>query len=123
MRVSVYSAKRYDERFLGEANRAHGHELRFLEARLTPPTTRLPDGSQAVCAFVNDVLDRGVLEDLARRGVRLVALRSAGYNHVDLHAARDLGLAVTRVPAYSPAAVAEHTVALMLTLNRRIHRS
>ncbi|GGN30981.1 D-lactate dehydrogenase [Actinoplanes campanulatus] len=123
MRVAVFSAKPYDRRFLTEADQEAGHELVFLEPRLSPDTASLAGGCDAVCAFVNDDLSAPVLERLAAIGVRLVALRSAGYNHVDLTAARKLGLAVTRVPGYSPYAVAEHCAGLVLALNRRIHRA
>jgi len=125
VKVAVFSTKPYDREFLDRANAARGtpHELLFLEAQLSPETAALADDCGAVCAFVNDTLDRAVLEILAARGVRLVALRCAGFNNVDLPAARDLGIAVARVPAYSPAAVAEHTVALILCLNRKIHKA
>jgi len=125
MQVSIFSTKPYDRRFLDEANEAAGspHRLRYLEARLTLESAPLAQGADAVCAFVNDVLDRPVLELLAAGGTRMVALRSAGFNHVDLAAAADLGIAVGRVPAYSPDAVAEHTVGLILCLNRKIHRA
>ncbi len=123
MRVAVFSAKRYDIRFLGEANAAAGHALDFLEARLDPHTAPLAEGYEAVCAFVNDIVDAPVLRRLHRGGVGMVALRSAGFNNVDLDAARELGITVSRVPAYSPRSVAEHTVALMLALNRKIHRA
>jgi D-lactate dehydrogenase len=109
--------------FMEAANARHNHELVFLEARLTDATTPLATGSPAVCVFVNDVLDKQVLEALAAQGTRLIALRCTGFNNVDLSAARDLGLTVVRVPAYSPHAVAEHTVGLILALNRKIHRS
>lgn len=123
MRVAVFSTKTYDQCFLEEANKKYGHELAFFETRLTPDTTPLAKGFTAVCAFVNDELDRPVLEKLVQGGTRLIALRCAGFNHVDLPAAADLGLRVARVPAYSPAAVAEHTVALLLSLNRKVYRS
>ncbi len=125
MNVTIFSTKSYDRRFLDEANAAAGsqHRLRYLEARLTHESASLAVGVDAVCAFVNDVLDRPVLEVLANGGTRMVALRSAGFNHVDLAAAEELGIAIGRVPAYSPDAVAEHTVALILSLNRRIHRA
>lgn len=125
MDVTVFSTKAYDRRFLDEANTAAGspHRLRYLEARLTQESSPLAQGSAAVCAFVNDVLDRPVLEGLAAGGTRMAALRSAGFNHVDLAAAADLGIAVGRVPAYSPDAVAEHTVGLILSLNRKIHKA
>jgi D-lactate dehydrogenase len=123
VKVAVFSTKSYDEEYLAAANTSHGHELLFLEARLVPYTVRLAVGCEAVCAFVNDVLDREVLKLLAANDIRLVALRSAGFNHVDLRAAADLGITVVRVPAYSPHAVAEHAVGLILALNRRIHRA
>jgi len=125
MDVMVFSTKPYDRRFLDEANAAAGtpHRLRYQEARLTPESAPLATGSPAICAFVNDELNRQVLETLAEGGTRLAALRSAGFNQVDLVAARELGISVCRVPAYSPDAVAEHTVGLMLTLDRNIHRA
>lgn len=123
MKVAVFSTKPYDRQFLEQANAAHGHELVFLEPRLTPQTAALANGFEAVCAFVNDDVGADVLDVLASGSVRLIALRSAGFNNVDLAAAEHHGLTVARVPAYSPYAVAEHTVALILTLNRRIHRA
>lgn len=123
MQVTVFSTKSYDRQFLNTANGDTRHDLRFLDMRLSVDTAPLAQGSDAVCIFVNDTADRSVLEILAQGGTRLVALRSAGFNHVDLAAARDLGITVARVPAYSPHAVAEHTVALILALNRNIHRA
>lgn len=123
MKVAVFSTKPFDERFLAQAARAHHHELTFLEPRLVPGTAALAAGHGAVCAFVNDRLDREVLRVLKDGGTTLVALRSAGFNHVDLAAAAELGLTVARVPAYSPHAVAEHALALVLALNRRIYRA
>lgn len=123
--VIVFSAKAYDRHFLDEANASAGmpHRIRYSEARLTAETVALASGASAVCAFVNDKLDCQTLASLAAGGTRLIALRSAGFNHVDLTAAAELGIAVCRVPAYSPNAVAEHTVALMLALNRKIHKA
>jgi D-lactate dehydrogenase len=125
MRTAVFSFKPYDRAFLEAANLAAGagHDLRFIEARLSPDTAALVAGAEAVCLFVNDVADRAVLEALGAAGVRLIALRCAGFNNVDLAAAEELGIAVGRVPAYSPEAVAEHTAALILTLNRKTHRA
>jgi D-lactate dehydrogenase len=123
MKVAVFSTKPYDERFLVAANRDAGHDLVFLEMRLTPATAFAADGAGAVCVFVSDDCGAATLEMLAAEGVRLVALRSAGFNHVDLAAAKQLGLAVARVPEYSPQAVAEHTAAIVLSLNRKIHRA
>jgi D-lactate dehydrogenase len=122
MRIAVFSTKPYDRRFLDAAN-AEGHDFLWIESRLDPATARLAEGCEAACLFVNDRADAAALEVLARGGVRLLALRSAGFNHVDLGAAQRLGVAVGRVPAYSPEAVAEHAVALILTLNRNTHRA
>lgn len=123
MRVTVYSTRPYDRQFLSQAAEGSAHELVFLEHRLDASTVATAAGSQAVCAFVNDQLGADVLRALHVLGVRLVVLRSAGFNHVDLQAAAQLGLMVGRVPEYSPHAVAEHTAALVLTLNRKIHRA
>ena len=100
-----------------------GYDLRFYEVRLDRSTTKLAMGCDAVCVFVNDLLDRATLTALHAGGARLVALRCAGYNQVDLGAAQELGLMVARVPDYSPYAVAEHAVALLLALNRKVHRA
>lgn len=123
MRVAVFSTKPYDESFLRTANHAAGHELVYLEPRLSAETALLAAGCPAVCAFVNDDLSAQVLHTLADMGVRLIALRSAGFNHVDLATAARLGITVARVPGYSPHAVAEHCVGLILALNRKIHRA
>lgn len=123
MRVAVFSARPTDRRFLDAANGRHGHELVYLEAGLAAATAPLARGFPAVCAFVNDRLDAATLKELAAGGTRLVALRSAGFNHVDLAAADSLGLTVARVPAYSPYSIAEHTIGLMLALNRKLHRA
>jgi len=123
MRVAVFSTKSYDREFLTAANAAGNHELVFFETRLTAQTCRLADGFPAICAFVNDQLDAVVLRALASQGTRLVVLRCSGFNNVDLRAAQQLGLGVTRVPAYSPHAVAEHSVGLMLALNRRLYKA
>lgn len=125
MRMAVFSSRPFDRTFLERANDegGHAHDLTFLEARLEEATAPLAAGHAAVCAFVDDRLDEAVLEALAEQGVRLVALRSTGFNHVDLRAAERLGLTVARVPAYSPHAVAEHALALVLALNRHLHRA
>jgi D-lactate dehydrogenase len=122
MHAAVFSSKRYDEQFLSR-HAGDRHRLTFLEARLDRHTASLASGHEAACIFVSDDGSAGVLERLAEVGVRHLALRSAGFNHVDLEAAHGLGMRVARVPAYSPHAVAEHTVALMLALNRKIHRA
>lgn len=123
MRVTVFATKPYDRQFLNAANAAFGHELVFLEPRLDTDTAALARGSGAVCVFVNDRVDAEVLARLADLGVGTVALRCAGFNNVDLVAAERLGIAVVRVPAYSPHAVSEFTIALMLALDRRIPRA
>ena len=123
MRTILFSSQNYDrESFLG-AQLPAGIELQFQAARLSLDTAALAERHEVVCAFINDDLSAPVLEQLAAGGPRLIALRSAGYNHVDLSAAQRLGLDVVRVPAYSPHAVAEHAVALILALNRRLHRA
>lgn len=122
MRVAVYSTKPYDRRYLEAANQGN-HQLVFLEARLGLDTIATASGAQAVCVFVSDEVNAEVIGALARAGVRLIALRSAGFNHVDLAAAQTSGITVCRVPEYSPHAVAEHTVALILGLNRKTHRA
>jgi D-lactate dehydrogenase len=123
MKVAVFSTKPYDRAFLEAANAGHGHELVFFTPRLTQETVPLAVGYQAVCVFVQDELDQDVLAALAGSGTRLIALRCAGFNNVDLAAAARLGMAVVRVPAYSPHAVAEHAAALVLVLNRKVHRA
>ena len=123
MRVAVFSTKPYDRKFLEAANTEVGHELTFLEPRLTLETCALAAGFPAVCVFVNDQLHEPVLRQLAEDGTRLVALRCAGFNNVDLEAGEGLGMTFVRVPAYSPHAVAEHTVGLILALNRKVHRA
>jgi D-lactate dehydrogenase len=123
MKIAVFSTKSYDRTFLDGANLQGRHELSYLETRLTLKTAPLAAGFPVVAAFVNDRLDEEVLELLAKQGTRLIALRSAGFNHVDLQRADQLGLTVVRVPAYSPHGVAEHTIGLILSLNRKIHRA
>jgi D-lactate dehydrogenase len=123
MRVTVYSVKAFEEGPLAEANATRGHDLALLVPALTPESARLAERSEAACIFVNDNAGAEALEGLTAAGVRLLALRSAGFNHVDLAVADRLGITVLRVPAYSPHAVAEHTVALMLSLNRKLHRA
>jgi D-lactate dehydrogenase len=121
--VSVYDTKPYDRVYLEKANGAGGIAWRFHEFRLSPETARISAGAKAACIFVNDRADRSVIEQLKNCDIRLLASRCAGFNNVDLVAARQMGLPVVRVPAYSPHAVAEHAVALLLTLNRKIHRA
>ncbi|MFO7654783.1 MAG: 2-hydroxyacid dehydrogenase [Candidatus Krumholzibacteriia bacterium] len=120
--VAVFDAKPYDRRYLGEAA-GDDLALQFFAANLGPETATLALGFRVVCAFVNDDLSEAVVERLGAGGVELLALRSAGFNNVDLEAAGRHGVTVVRVPGYSPHAVAEHTVALILSLDRKIHRA
>lgn len=123
MKIAVFNTKSYDKQFLTEANKKYRHQLVFFEVHLNQNTCKLAAGFDGVCAFVNDELKKEVLTALSESGVRLIVLRCAGFNNVDVQAANELGLTVARVPAYSPHGVAEHAVALMLALNRKIHRS
>lgn len=123
LKMAVFNNKPYTERFFRRANEKYGHDLAFFEPRLSDETVPLAAGFDAVCIFVNDIADAPVLTRLKEVGVRLIALRCAGFNNVDLKAAETLGLSVVRVPAYSPYAVAEHTIGLILALNRCIHRA
>ena len=121
--VAFYDTKPYDRRYFLRENPDQEIALRFHEFRLDASTAGSAEGCETVCVFVNDRVDAECLANLAALGVRMVALRCAGFNNVDQEAARKCGIRVVRVPAYSPHAVAEHTVALLLTLNRKIHRA
>ena len=123
MKVACFSTQVYDREFLLRASEDTPLEWTFFEAKLNPKTAALADKHQAVCCFVNDVLDAETLGILSGLGVASVALRCAGFNNVDLQRCSELHIRVGRVPAYSPHAVAEHTVALLLTLNRRLHKA
>ncbi|ARZ00980.1 D-lactate dehydrogenase [Yersinia ruckeri] len=123
MKLAIYSTKQYDRKYLEWVNQKFGFELEFFDFLLSPKTAKNAVGCHAVCLFVNDDASREVLTELAGLGVKTLALRCAGFNNVDLVAAEELGIQVVRVPAYSPEAVAEHTVGMMLSLNRRIHRA
>ncbi|WP_397376878.1 2-hydroxyacid dehydrogenase [Pseudomonas sp.] len=123
MRVVLFSSKPYDQQSFNAAALPIDWQVDFQDAHLRADTAGLAAGYEVVCAFINDDLSAAVLQQLAAGGTRLIALRSAGYNHVDLNAAQRLGLTVVRVPAYSPHAVAEHALALIMTLNRRTHRA
>lgn len=123
MKIAVCSTQAHDRRFLTEANVGAGHELTFFDSHLNEETRHIVAGFPAVCVFVNDTLNATVLGSLAAQGTRLIALRCAGFNNVDVAADSELGLRVVRVPAYSPHSVAEHSVALMMGLNRRLPRA
>ncbi|WP_215235787.1 2-hydroxyacid dehydrogenase [Dyadobacter linearis] len=123
MKIQFFSAKPYDKQFFEQYNSETGFELEFLETGLRPGTTSVVERGAAVCVFVNDQVNAEVIRALAEKGVKIIALRSAGFNHVDLDAARAAGIRVCRVPEYSPEAVAEHAMALLLTLNRKTHKA
>lgn len=123
MRTAVFSTKPYDREYLNAANKQFGYEFDFFDVPLSDKTCRLAEGFPAVCAFVNDQLSGNVLRCLSHHGIKMIALRCAGFNNVDLKTAKELGITVARVPAYSPASISEFTIGLMLTLSRKIHRA
>ncbi len=123
MKVAIFSTKVYEQKFLEIANKKYNNDLHFFTERLNERTAVLASGYGAVCVFVNDQVDKKTLSKLASGETRLIALRCAGFNNVDLETAAELGLTILRVPAYSPHAVAEHTIALILALNRKIYRA
>ncbi len=123
MKIAFFSTRSYDREYFERENKQAQHHIQYLEVQLDEESAPLAKGYEAVCLFVNDRVNAAVAQQLAIAGVRLIALRCAGYNHVDIAAAERCGLTVVRVPAYSPHAVAEHTVALILTLNRKTHRA
>lgn len=123
MKVAFFSTQSYDEIFFNRFNDSYGFELVFYKEPLEESTAHLAENADAVCVFVNDCVDASVCKRLSTARVRIVALRCAGFNNVDLHAAKENGLQVCRVPAYSPEAVAEHALALVLTLNRKTHKA
>ncbi len=123
MRIAIFDTHDFERTVFEQSDLSYKHELVFFPAKLSPVTAALAAGFPCVCPFVNDDLSRATLEKLAAGGTTLIALRSAGFNHVDLKAAADLGMTVVRVPEYSPYAVAEHAVALIMTLNRKTHRA
>src|SRR6478609_1501562 len=123
MKIAFFSSQPYDEQFFNLHNASEGHELKYFPAQLNGLTAELAKGSDAVCVFVNDILNEEVIKILFENGVKIIALRCAGFNNVDLKAAAKFSIKVVRVPAYSPHAVAEHAVALLLTLNRKTHKA
>ncbi|MEM9400238.1 MAG: 2-hydroxyacid dehydrogenase [Verrucomicrobiota bacterium] len=123
MKIAFFSTKPYDERFFNTANQSLNYTFQYFEPHLNAQTASLAKGCEVACAFVNDTLDKETIEILASSGIRHIALRCAGYNQVDLKTAEAHKILVSRVPAYSPHAVAEHTLALMLALNRKVHRA
>ena len=123
MKIAFFSTQLYDKKFFDEHNTAFGFTIEYYETSLNEKTVNLLQEVQAVCVFVNDNVNKFVIEQLAQKGIRIIALRCAGFNNVDLQAAADHGLTVVRVPAYSPHAVAEHAVAMIMTLNRKTHKA
>ncbi|WDE02766.1 2-hydroxyacid dehydrogenase [Thalassomonas viridans] len=122
MKIAVFSSKPYDREYLGQYDDS-GFAMTFFEARLDTSTAAMAQGFEVVCCFVNDDLNSATIKCLQKNGVKLIALRCAGFNNVDLAAAQQAGIKVCRVPAYSPHSVAEHALALLLSLNRNIHRA
>jgi len=123
MKVAFFSSKGYDQEYFEKVNKDFGFEFNFFESRLNRYTVALAKGHHAICAFVNDKINENTLRVMDEEGIHVLALRSAGFNNVDLEAAEKYGITIFRVPAYSPEAVAEHALALMLTLNRKIHKA
>ncbi|MBS1638834.1 MAG: 2-hydroxyacid dehydrogenase [Bacteroidetes bacterium] len=123
MKITFFSAQPYDKKFFNECNKTFGFDLQFLEVQLNEQTVNVIEQTNAVCVFVNDKVNATVIETLAAKNVSIIALRCAGFNNVDLEAAKKYGIKVCRVPAYSPEAVAEHALAMILTLNRKTHKA
>lgn len=123
MKVAIFSAQNFEKPFLEEANKPYQHQLDFFPTQLTAKTVSLAEKYSVISCFVSDNINAQVLKTLANHGTKLIALRSAGFNHVDLEAARKHNIAIARVPAYSPYAVAEFATGLVLTLSRKIHRA
>lgn len=121
MKIAVFSTKSYDRNYFNQHNT--GHEMTFFENRLDRQSALLTAGYDAICVFVNDILDEYVLEVIAQNNIQLILFRCAGYNNIAMEKARELDFTILRVPAYSPYAVAEHAVALLLTLNRKTHKA
>ena len=123
MNLAVFSTKPYDKEYFEKFKNEYDIKISYYEASLKPNTAKLTKDFDAVCVFVNDVLNKKTVETIAKKGVRLIALRCAGFNNVDLNACKENNIKVVRVPAYSPEAVAEHAMALILTLNRKTHKA
>lgn len=123
MKIAMFSTKSYDEISFNSINQKYQFECQYFNFQLTESTAPIADGADVVCAFVNDDLSAPVLTKLANQGTKLIAMRCAGFDRVDLEAAKELGLQVVRVPAYSPEAIAEHAVGMMMCLNRRFHKA
>jgi D-lactate dehydrogenase len=123
MKIAFFSTQKYDKDFFLKENDRFNFSLVFFEVHLKQETLELAKGYEAICVFVNDKIDQPILKELHKNGTKLIALRCAGFNNIDIKAAQEIGITIMRVPAYSPYAVAEHTLALILTLNRKIHKA
>lgn len=123
MKIAIYDTHKFEIPFLEKENEKFGHKLQFIEGRLTKETLALSKGAECLCCFVNDKIDSDVIKGAYENGIRLIALRSAGFNHVDLAFAKSIGMKVVHVPEYSPYAVAEHAVGMILTMNRKLHKA
>ena len=123
MKISLFSAKQYDKDYFEKVNKSFGFEIEYFDTHLGPHIINAIEDTDAVCVFVNDKVDAKVIENLAAKHVKIIALRCAGFNNVDLEAAKKYGMKVCRVPSYSPEAVAEHAVAMIQTLNRKTHKA
>ncbi len=123
MKIAVFSTQGYDREFFERFNKSFKHQLTYFDVSLNASSLPLVNGFDGVCVFVNDTLDKAIIEKLAEAGIKVIGLRCAGFNNVDINAARESQISVVRVPAYSPHAVAEHAVALILTLNRKTHKA
>ena len=123
MKIEFFSAKPYDNIYFDRYNKTFGFDMVYHETDLNLNTVNIINNANAVCVFVNDKLTAEVIEALSKKGVKIIALRCAGFNNVDVEAAKKFNIAVCRVPAYSPEAVAEHTIAMLLTINRKTHKA
>ena len=123
MKIAVFSTKSYDQEYFEKYNGEYNYNFTYFETTLKASTANLTNGFDAVCVFVNDIIDKETLKILSANNIQLIALRCAGYNNVDIEAARNYNIKIVRVPAYSPEAVAEHAIALILTLNRKTHKA
>lgn len=122
MKILFFDTKKYDRDFFKKENKKYNYKISFLENKLNEETAEMAKGYEVVCCFVNDIIDKNVIDILVKNGVKLIALRCAGYNNVNIKYAQDK-IKIVRVPAYSPNAIAEYTVALLLTINRKINRA
>lgn len=123
MKIAVFSTKPYDQEYFEKYSNENDYTFSFFETALNKTTANLSEGFDVICAFVNDKVDEDTIEVLANNGIRLIAMRCAGFNNVDIQSAKKHQIKVVRVPAYSPEAVAEHSVALIMTLNRKTHKA